>query len=98
MAATARNPRLSFESMALKPPLHPTYDLKEIIKLALAEDAGGQGYLIFFSISFSFLLLIILTNQFLYIWPYFVLLSQGRVLLYSFFFKHRKAPASSISH
>ncbi|KAG6649990.1 nicotinate-nucleotide pyrophosphorylase [carboxylating], chloroplastic-like isoform X1 [Carya illinoinensis] len=43
VAATARNPRLSFESMALKPPLHPTYDLKEIIKLALAEDAGGQG-------------------------------------------------------
>lgn len=29
--------------MALKPPLHPTYDLKGIINLALAEDAGGQG-------------------------------------------------------
>ena len=43
MAVTARNPSISFESMALKPPLHPTYDLKGIIKLALAEDAGGQG-------------------------------------------------------
>lgn len=40
---TARNPSISFESMALKPPLHPTYDLKGIINLALAEDAGGQG-------------------------------------------------------
>lgn len=78
MAATARYPRMSFESMALKPPLHPTYDLKETIKLALAEDAGGQGYLIFF-IFFSFMLSIILANQFLYIWLYFVLLSQGRV-------------------
>lgn len=43
MAVTARNPSISFESMALKPPLHPTYDLKGIINLALAEDAGGQG-------------------------------------------------------
>ena len=43
MSVTARNPSISFESMALKPPLHPTYDLKGIINLALAEDAGGQG-------------------------------------------------------
>ncbi|XP_065634375.1 quinolinate phosphoribosyltransferase [decarboxylating] 1b isoform X1 [Quercus suber] len=43
VAVTARNPSISFESMALKPPLHPTYDLKGIINLALAEDAGGQG-------------------------------------------------------
>jgi hypothetical protein len=48
MAATARNPSKAFESVALKPPLHPTYDLKGIIKLALAEDAGGQGYLVFY--------------------------------------------------
>ena len=32
--------------MALKPPSHPTYDLKGIIKLALAEDAGGQGFIL----------------------------------------------------
>jgi nicotinate-nucleotide pyrophosphorylase (carboxylating) len=51
MAATARNPSKSFESIALKPPLHPTYDLKGIIKLALAEDAGGQGYLVLFRFS-----------------------------------------------
>ncbi|CAL9249049.1 unnamed protein product [Arabidopsis halleri] len=30
-------------SMAIKPPSHPTYDLKAVIKLALAEDAGHTG-------------------------------------------------------
>ncbi|KFK33353.1 hypothetical protein AALP_AA5G002900 [Arabis alpina] len=30
-------------SMAIKPPSHPTYDLKAVIKLALAEDAGDTG-------------------------------------------------------
>ncbi|XP_021293504.1 nicotinate-nucleotide pyrophosphorylase [carboxylating], chloroplastic isoform X3 [Herrania umbratica] len=34
---------LSFEAVAIKPPSHPTYDLKGIIKLALAEDAGGRA-------------------------------------------------------
>ncbi|KAJ7954214.1 Nicotinate-nucleotide pyrophosphorylase [carboxylating] [Quillaja saponaria] len=34
---------ISFEPLAVKPPLHPTYDLKGIIKLALAEDAGDRG-------------------------------------------------------
>ncbi|WRX16572.1 Quinolinate phosphoribosyl transferase [Theobroma cacao] len=34
---------LSFEAVAIKPPSHPTYDLEGIIKLALAEDAGGRG-------------------------------------------------------
>ncbi|KAB1208193.1 Nicotinate-nucleotide pyrophosphorylase [carboxylating], chloroplastic [Morella rubra] len=43
VAATVRGPRMSFESVTLKPPLHPTYDLKGVIQLALAEDAGGQG-------------------------------------------------------
>ncbi|XP_042980232.1 nicotinate-nucleotide pyrophosphorylase [carboxylating], chloroplastic [Carya illinoinensis] len=33
VVATARNTRMSFESMALKPHLHPTYDLKGVIKL-----------------------------------------------------------------
>lgn len=32
-------------SMAIKPPSHPTYDLKAVIKLALAEDAGDTGSL-----------------------------------------------------
>lgn len=32
-------------SMAIKPPSHPTYDLKAVIKLALAEDAGHTGSL-----------------------------------------------------
>ncbi|GAB2296973.1 Quinolinate phosphoribosyltransferase [decarboxylating] 1a [Dionaea muscipula] len=31
------------ESMAINPPSHPTYDLKGVIKLALAEDAGTRG-------------------------------------------------------
>ncbi|CAH8386966.1 unnamed protein product [Eruca vesicaria subsp. sativa] len=30
-------------SMAIKPPSHPTYDLKAVIELALAEDAGDTG-------------------------------------------------------
>ncbi|KAI9079810.1 hypothetical protein K1719_038220 [Acacia pycnantha] len=33
----------SSKSFAIKPPVHPTYDLKNIIKLALAEDAGDKG-------------------------------------------------------
>ncbi|KDP38043.1 hypothetical protein JCGZ_04686 [Jatropha curcas] len=44
MSATAtRNPNTMFESVTIQPPLHPTYDLKGVIKLALAEDAGDQG-------------------------------------------------------
>ncbi|XP_077246962.1 quinolinate phoshoribosyltransferase [Tasmannia lanceolata] len=38
-----RNPKISLESMAIKPPSHPTYDLKAVIALALAEDAGNLG-------------------------------------------------------
>ncbi|XP_054823035.1 quinolinate phosphoribosyltransferase [decarboxylating] 2b, mitochondrial-like isoform X3 [Prosopis cineraria] len=34
---------ISSKSFAIKPPIHPTYDLKNIIKSALAEDAGDQG-------------------------------------------------------
>ncbi|KAK8668063.1 hypothetical protein V6N13_105531 [Hibiscus sabdariffa] len=42
-AAQTTNAGLSLEAMAIKPPSHPTYDLKGIIKLALAEDAGNRG-------------------------------------------------------
>lgn len=35
---------VSHVSMAVKPPSHPTYDLKAVIKLALSEDAGDKGY------------------------------------------------------
>lgn len=31
------------DSLVIKPPAHPTYDLKAVIKLALAEDAGNIG-------------------------------------------------------
>ncbi|KAF9677416.1 hypothetical protein SADUNF_Sadunf08G0105400 [Salix dunnii] len=37
------NPGVSSRSMAVKPPSHPTYDMKGVIKLALAEDAGDRG-------------------------------------------------------
>ncbi|RZC79230.1 hypothetical protein C5167_003454 [Papaver somniferum] len=37
------NPRISLEPMVIKPPFHPTYDLKAVIKLALEEDAGDIG-------------------------------------------------------
>ncbi|KAF6139181.1 hypothetical protein GIB67_023234 [Kingdonia uniflora] len=45
MSATigTKNPRVSLESMGIKPPSHPTYDLKVVIKLALAEDSGDRG-------------------------------------------------------
>ncbi|PPS08895.1 hypothetical protein GOBAR_AA11752 [Gossypium barbadense] len=42
-AARTTHAGLSLEAMAIKPPSHPTYDLKGIIKLALAEDAGNRG-------------------------------------------------------
>ncbi|KAM7271667.1 hypothetical protein ACFE04_030881 [Oxalis oulophora] len=32
-----------FQSITIKPPSHPTYDLKGVIKLALDEDAGDRG-------------------------------------------------------
>ncbi|KAH9794807.1 Nicotinate-nucleotide pyrophosphorylase (carboxylating) [Citrus sinensis] len=42
MSATGiRKP--GFESPAIKLPSHPTYDLKGVVKLALAEDAGDRG-------------------------------------------------------
>lgn len=34
---------ISLETIAVKPPSHPTYDLKGVIKLALAEDAADGG-------------------------------------------------------
>ncbi|CAL5206653.1 unnamed protein product [Lathyrus oleraceus] len=44
MSATeVTNPTIAYDSVTVKPPLHPTYDLKGIIKLALAEDAGDRG-------------------------------------------------------
>ncbi|KAL2546032.1 Nicotinate-nucleotide pyrophosphorylase [carboxylating] [Forsythia ovata] len=44
MSATAtRNVGMSFGSLVVKPPAHPTYDLKGVIQLALSEDAGDRG-------------------------------------------------------
>ncbi|KAK4741663.1 hypothetical protein SAY87_025251 [Trapa incisa] len=42
-AAEIKLPTISLSSMTVKPPSHPTYDLKGIIKLALSEDAGDRG-------------------------------------------------------
>ena len=46
-AIGTRNPVISLESMAISPPSHPTYDLKAVISLALSEDAGDRGSLLF---------------------------------------------------
>uniref|UniRef100_A0A5B6ZBA5 nicotinate-nucleotide diphosphorylase (carboxylating) n=1 Tax=Davidia involucrata TaxID=16924 RepID=A0A5B6ZBA5_DAVIN len=43
MSSGTTNLRISVEPMVVKPPSHPTYDLKGVIKLALAEDAGDRG-------------------------------------------------------
>ncbi|KAI3467001.1 hypothetical protein Pfo_023664 [Paulownia fortunei] len=44
MSATAtRNVGIPAGSLVLKPPGHPTYDLKGVIQLALSEDAGDRG-------------------------------------------------------
>ncbi|KAK6134152.1 hypothetical protein DH2020_032102 [Rehmannia glutinosa] len=44
MSATAtRNVGIPAGSLAVKPPAHPTYDLKGVIQLALSEDAGDRG-------------------------------------------------------
>lgn len=49
MSATqTENPRISFESLPIQPPSHPTYDLWGVIKSAIAEDAGDQGLKFFF--------------------------------------------------
>ncbi|KAA8521983.1 hypothetical protein F0562_012703 [Nyssa sinensis] len=42
MFARTTNLQVSLEPMLVKPPSHPTYDLKGVIKLALAEDAGDR--------------------------------------------------------
>ncbi|KAJ0666433.1 putative nicotinate-nucleotide diphosphorylase (carboxylating) [Helianthus annuus] len=35
--------KVIIESVVVKPPVHPTYDLKGVIQLALSEDAGDKG-------------------------------------------------------
>ncbi|KAM7487719.1 hypothetical protein LguiB_025203 [Lonicera macranthoides] len=42
-AAATTNHGISVNPLVVKPPAHPTYDLKGVIKLALAEDAGDRG-------------------------------------------------------
>lgn len=42
-ATTTINHGRSIQSAMVKPPVHPTYDLKGVIKLALSEDAGDKG-------------------------------------------------------
>ncbi|KAM3328552.1 nicotinate-nucleotide pyrophosphorylase [Capsicum galapagoense] len=44
MSATAtKSAGKTVESLVVKPPAHPTYDLKVVIQLALSEDAGDLG-------------------------------------------------------
>ncbi|XP_010502110.1 PREDICTED: nicotinate-nucleotide pyrophosphorylase [carboxylating], chloroplastic [Camelina sativa] len=42
-SATQTTGGVSQGSMAIKPPSHPTYDLKAVVNLALSEDAGHTG-------------------------------------------------------
>ncbi|KAL6957995.1 Quinolinate phosphoribosyltransferase [decarboxylating] 1a, partial [Sarracenia purpurea var. burkii] len=42
-ATVTRGSGIPIKFVAVKPPSHPTYDLKGVIKLALAEDAGDRG-------------------------------------------------------
>ncbi|XP_068645943.1 quinolinate phosphoribosyltransferase [decarboxylating] 1a isoform X1 [Aristolochia californica] len=42
-AIETKSSKISFDSVVIEPPSHPTYDLKAVIGLALAEDAGGIG-------------------------------------------------------
>ncbi|OAY63021.1 Nicotinate-nucleotide pyrophosphorylase (carboxylating), chloroplastic [Ananas comosus] len=44
MAASGpRNPSAAAVSEVVNPPLHPTYDLRAVVALALSEDAGDRG-------------------------------------------------------
>lgn len=42
-AMATKNAGRTVESLVVKPPAHPTYDLKGVIQLALSEDAGDLG-------------------------------------------------------
>ncbi|XP_027100612.1 nicotinate-nucleotide pyrophosphorylase [carboxylating], chloroplastic [Coffea eugenioides] len=42
-AIATKNTGIAAESLGVKPPAHPTYDLKGVIELALSEDAGDLG-------------------------------------------------------
>ncbi|XP_059316788.1 quinolinate phosphoribosyltransferase [decarboxylating] 1a-like isoform X2 [Lycium ferocissimum] len=42
-AIATKNAGRRVESLVVKPPAHPTYDLKGVIQLALSEDAGDLG-------------------------------------------------------
>ena len=45
-AIATKNTGIAAASLGVKPPAHPTYDLKGVIELALSEDAGDLGDLI----------------------------------------------------
>ncbi|XP_022977195.1 nicotinate-nucleotide pyrophosphorylase [carboxylating], chloroplastic [Cucurbita maxima] len=42
-ASVAKDSGISVASVAIQPPSHPTYDLRGVIKLALAEDSANFG-------------------------------------------------------
>lgn len=46
---TKEAPRIVVDPMVVRPPSHPTYDLKAVIRLALSEDAGDRGVFLFFA-------------------------------------------------
>lgn len=64
MSATAtRNVGMSVGSLVVKPPAHPTYDLKGVIQLALSEDAGDRGKITILLLGLYFLNCICIWHQ-----------------------------------
>lgn len=47
-ASVSKDSGISVASAAIQPPSHPTYDLRGIIKLALAEDSADFGMKLLF--------------------------------------------------
>lgn len=47
-ASVSQDSGISLASVTIQPPSHPTYDLRGIIKLALAEDSADFGMINYF--------------------------------------------------
>lgn len=63
-AIATKNTRV--ESLEVKPPAHPTYDLKGVMQLALSEDAGNLGLVLAYIFYFILLYCQMGCTQFYY--------------------------------
>lgn len=50
--SVSKDSGISVASVAIQPPSHPTYDLRGIIQLALAEDSADFGIMDYFIINY----------------------------------------------